>query len=547
MEDLLCKYCVFTAKSPRGLKMHMTRNHTFKCTECRFISIAKTHIGLTRHVNRMHRHKCPECSFYAKSKSGLGNHRNTHKKNTHNKNTHKKKVVSDLAKPTEIEPTKKLESFIAESVKKLVAEELNKLKESEKMTPKSDVGFESDMTFDEILESLSTSDQCDLKTKKITEIKSELVKKPLINCDQCDFVSKSLNGLKTHKRYKHPSEIKIEIKQEIKSETKPLINCDQCDFVSKSPNGLKTHKRYKHLITKISHLLKCKHCDYTTDSENSEELLNKHIKDDHYPCSVCEFIGNKKINLMTHLKSHNELRCDKCDFVSKSVRGLGTHKRYKHVEEFYRCIKCKYVSNVKTSLEMHMSIEHDIGDKQCEFCSSNVFELITFKGNFICKACHLKITGKNSRSETTMSEYLDENFGSDFCICSNTKINGETCSKYRPDKLYSSPDRILHVECDEHQHRNKYQYSCEEQRISNIYDEFPGKDYIVIRWNPDEYTMGSMIMEDRLKLLVDVMNKYSQIPIDGKILIIYMFYNKDNDVISKNIKSIFISTFEELM
>ena len=64
------------------------------------------------------------------------------------------------------------------------------------------------------------------------------------------------------------------------------------------------------------------------------------------------------------------------------------------------------------------------------------------------------------------------------------------CQKYRPDKLYTDTDYVEIGECDENEHgRTSGSYSCDEKRISDIYDEdgINGKVMVVLRWNPDSY------------------------------------------------------------
>jgi hypothetical protein len=69
---------------------------------------------------------------------------------------------------------------------------------------------------------------------------------------------------------------------------------------------------------------------------------------------------------------------------------------------------------------------------------------------------------------------------------------------------------VLHVEIDEHQHdRDNGSYSCEERRISELYDEFPAKRYTVVRINPHAYSHAGIKpnKEERMQLLLRVMNK----------------------------------------
>lgn len=112
------------------------------------------------------------------------------------------------------------------------------------------------------------------------------------------------------------------------------------------------------------------------------------------------------------------------------------------------------------------------------------------------------------------------------------------CQLYRPDKLYTSSDLILHIECDEHQHkRTNGNYTCDEKRISECYDEFIGKKYVVIRWNPDHYKANKKLnRKERLKVLKNTIKKILDNPPEEMIYIYYLFYDEDNERLSKNIK-----------
>ena len=107
------------------------------------------------------------------------------------------------------------------------------------------------------------------------------------------------------------------------------------------------------------------------------------------------------------------------------------------------------------------------------------------------------MTGKDSRVEKTWSEYLDKHFGTEFLLSSDRTVQGDACQLYRPDKYYADPNLVIHKECDEHQHIRGNSYKCDERRLSDIYDENPGKKHIITRWNPDNYKPP----EGRKKLL----------------------------------------------
>ena len=159
----------------------------------------------------------------------------------------------------------------------------------------------------------------------------------------------------------------------------------------------------------------------------------------------------------------------------------------------------------------------------------------------ICRGCYKKTTGKESRIEHKWSDYIDKELGKEF-LSSNDKSlrsNGG-CSSYRPDKLYIGVERVEIDECDEKQHKGKNgNYSCDEKRISDMYDEFDGRDLVVIRWNPDKYKVPSGYTKknrkERLDLFVKLKKKLRTKKQTDKIHIYYMFYDIDNPRISKRL------------
>ena len=65
-------------------------------------------------------------------------------------------------------------------------------------------------------------------------------------------------------------------------------------------------------------------------------------------------------------------------------------------------------------------------------------------------------------------------------------IDGGVCGKERPDRVYDFGNRIVILECDEHQHRDR-PCLCEQTRMVNIGQSFGGIPVYFIRWNPDDY------------------------------------------------------------
>ena len=119
--------------------------------------------------------------------------------------------------------------------------------------------------------------------------------------------------------------------------------------------------------------------------------------------------------------------------------------------------------------------------------------------------------------------------------------------------MYADPRTVVHIECDERQHRfNNGSYHCDEKRISDIYNEFPGKRYIVIRWNPDGYKPLSgqrkLNFKERLHELKQVFDMIMSGQWSPKSLIhcIFMFYDSDSDRITQNIPHTLIGRASDL-
>ena len=180
---------------------------------------------------------------------------------------------------------------------------------------------------------------------------------------------------------------------------------------------------------------------------------------------------------------------------------------------------------------------------ECPVCVRKCAKLHKHNKVQCCRKCYRKLTGAHTRKEKVMSDYLDEKFGTEYLHCSDRIIGGAACTKYRPDKLYTSPHVVLQVECDEHQHRGQ-NYSCEQRRISEISEEFPGKKLLVIRWNPDAYKAGKVgraERHERLRKLVMTMNEklknHESLPM---ISVVYLYYDADNPNITRDLPKEFV-------
>ena len=65
-------------------------------------------------------------------------------------------------------------------------------------------------------------------------------------------------------------------------------------------------------------------------------------------------------------------------------------------------------------------------------------------------------------------------------------VDGGKCGRERPDRLFELPVRVLIIECDENQHKERA-CECEQTRMVNIGQSFGGLSVYFIRWNPDNF------------------------------------------------------------
>ena len=90
----------------------------------------------------------------------------------------------------------------------------------------------------------------------------------------------------------------------------------------------------------------------------------------------------------------------------------------------------------------------------------------------------------------------------------DTVVEGGLCGKERPDRVYDFGDKIVVLECDEHQHQERA-CLCEQTRMVNLGQTFGGLPVYFIRWNPDNYSPESIrknpeVLAKRHKLCGDL-------------------------------------------
>lgn len=108
-------------------------------------------------------------------------------------------------------------------------------------------------------------------------------------------------------------------------------------------------------------------------------------------------------------------------------------------------------------------------------------------------------------------------------------IDHGECGRERPDRGFDFDNKMVILECDEHQHRDR-QCSCEQARMVNIAQSYGGIPVYFIRWNPDNYT-SSKKPEPVVKrhaavarFIQDIRDNRIELP-NALLSVFYMYYD----------------------
>lgn len=110
----------------------------------------------------------------------------------------------------------------------------------------------------------------------------------------------------------------------------------------------------------------------------------------------------------------------------------------------------------------------------CLHCYTNLFPNEPIIRNFMNK-------------ERALRERLTEKLP-DYDLVFNHRIDGQSCFSNRPDVFVDLLTHVIVIECDENQHKDRQNYSCENKRSMQIVVSVDYRPTVLLRFNPDAYT-----------------------------------------------------------
>ena len=343
--------------------------------------------------------------------------------------------------------------------------------------------------------------------------------------------------------------------------------CDKCDtkptfnLKGKKPRFCLAHKE-PNMINVVNNKCNHKDCDkipifgekgkkatYCKEHKknNMVDVYNKQCKFDN--CTKRpnfdikggngKFCFEHKTNEMVDVRHRKCVECDQRDYYGKP--GKPTTHCFKHRKigmirnsnSKCKSPKCKepalYGKNfVPIYCETHKNAD-DINFVERECVSCNLVMILD--DNNKCEYCNpesfkfIRLIKQNA-----LMDYLDAN---NLKGESTDKIvNGGSCGKERPDRVYDFGDKIIILECDEYQHKNML-CVCEQTRMVNLGQSYGGIPVYFIRWNPDDYKQpnadkkpDTILQRHKLvkDFIKDIKNNKLKLPV-ALVSAFYMYYD----------------------
>ena len=157
------------------------------------------------------------------------------------------------------------------------------------------------------------------------------------------------------------------IKTHLTNRTK--FKCDICHVELISQDSLKKHKTRVH--ERGGQIFKCDQCDFQASCNGN---LTKHVAKVHlgirYKCDICDYSTAYPLQLKDHARKHlprdQQLKCDKCTFVTHAKAALRIHGKTNHNEN-RQCTACDFVAKSRNEYFQHFELTHS--STKCVDCT----------------------------------------------------------------------------------------------------------------------------------------------------------------------------------
>ena len=230
----------------------------------------------------------------------------------------------------------------------------------------------------------------------------------------------------------------------------------------------------------------------------------KHKRCEHEGCKSRPSFNVEGSTKGRFCKDHKEIgmvnvRNKRCEHEGCTVRPMyglpglpvshcSTHKESNQIKHSKStCVECHeqalYGLNSPQYCEMHKTEAcRNLVERECSKC-----QLVNvLNGQGICVYCDGYAKNAHLAKQKKVEQFLS--LQDEVCdlVSVDKRIDHGACSNERPDFVYDFGDRVVIVEVDEHQHRDRA-CLCEQTRMVNISQNYVPMPTIFIRYNPDKY------------------------------------------------------------
>ncbi|KAM9378596.1 mitofusin-1-like [Phaethornis superciliosus] len=222
--------------------------------------------------------------------------------------------------------------------------------------------------------------------------------------------------LETCKMFEKNQALNITAQQKwplLRANSSGLYKCELCDFNSKYFSDLKQHMILKHKTCTDTHV--CKVCK---ESFSSKVQLIEHVKlheEDPYICKYCDYKTVIFENLSQHIAdthfNDHLYWCEQCDVQFSSSSELYLHFQEHSCDEQYLCQFCEHETNDPEDLHSHVVNEHacrliELSDsynnkERGQYSLINKISFDKCKNFFVCQVC-----GFRSRLHTNVNRHV---------------------------------------------------------------------------------------------------------------------------------------------